>query len=176
MSTLFVNNLNTASGSTITVPTGKKVIVTDEGGLVMPGTVIQTANNQTTSQGGAVTTTSTSYVTSGITVALTAKQTGSKFRIQFVAPMSHPHSDAINVMIHETAAGRGARGSTYSFGYGLHSQNTYQPIIIDYLETLTNTAGTNYSYDIYYKSSGGGGVQLIHNTSGFYFNMYEIAQ
>ena len=26
MSTLFVNNLNTASGSTITVPTGKKLV------------------------------------------------------------------------------------------------------------------------------------------------------
>ena len=33
MSTLFVNNLNTASGSTITVPTGKKLVVTDTGGL-----------------------------------------------------------------------------------------------------------------------------------------------
>ena len=27
MSTLFVNNLNTASGSTITVPTGKTIVV-----------------------------------------------------------------------------------------------------------------------------------------------------
>ena len=38
MSTLFVNNLNTASGSTITVPTGKKLVVTDTGGLAVPGT------------------------------------------------------------------------------------------------------------------------------------------
>ena len=37
MSTLFVNNLNTASGSTITVPTGKKLVVTDTGGLVLKG-------------------------------------------------------------------------------------------------------------------------------------------
>ena len=36
MSTLFVNNLNTASGSTITVPTGKKLVVTDTGGLSVP--------------------------------------------------------------------------------------------------------------------------------------------
>ena len=36
MSTLFVNNLNTASGSTITVPTGKKLIVTDSAGLIAP--------------------------------------------------------------------------------------------------------------------------------------------
>ena len=29
MSTLFVNNITTASGTNITVPTGKKLIVTD---------------------------------------------------------------------------------------------------------------------------------------------------
>jgi len=175
MSTLFVNNLNTASGSTITVPTGKQVIVTDEGGLRMPGTVIQTANNQTTSQGGAIQTTSTSFVTSGITLSLTAKQTGSKFRINFCASMSHPHSDAMNVMVQETASGRGARGSTYSFHYG-HTGNTYSPINIDFLETATNTAGTSYTYAIFFKSSGGSAVQLAHNTSGWFFNIYEIAQ
>jgi len=42
MSTLFVNNLNTASGSTITVPTGKKLVVTDAGGVVAPNQIIQT--------------------------------------------------------------------------------------------------------------------------------------
>ena len=42
MSTLFVNNLNTASGSTITVPTGKKIVVTDAGGVVAPNQIIQT--------------------------------------------------------------------------------------------------------------------------------------
>jgi len=40
MSTLFVNNLNTASGDTITVPTGKKLVVTDTGGLAVPNQVL----------------------------------------------------------------------------------------------------------------------------------------
>ena len=31
-STLKINNIDTASGSTITIPTGKQLIVTDEGG------------------------------------------------------------------------------------------------------------------------------------------------
>ena len=48
MSTLFVNNLNTASGSTITVPTGKQLIVTDEGGVRVPGSIIQVVSNTTT--------------------------------------------------------------------------------------------------------------------------------
>ena len=41
MSTLFVNNLNTASGSTITVPTGKTLVGTDEGAFRVPGTILQ---------------------------------------------------------------------------------------------------------------------------------------
>ena len=42
MSTLFVNNLNTETGSTITVPTGKKLIVTDSASIVAPEQIIQT--------------------------------------------------------------------------------------------------------------------------------------
>ena len=41
MSTLFVNNLNTASGTTITVPTGKKLVVTDSASIVAPEQIIQ---------------------------------------------------------------------------------------------------------------------------------------
>ena len=62
MSTLFVNNLNTASGSTITVPTGKKLIVTDEGALTAPGMILQTVRSEYRTY---VTTTSTSFVASG---------------------------------------------------------------------------------------------------------------
>ena len=41
MSTLLVNNLNTASGSTITMPTGKKLVVTDSASIVAPNQIIQ---------------------------------------------------------------------------------------------------------------------------------------
>ena len=57
MSTLFVNNLNTASGTTITVPTGKKVVVTDQGGITAPGGVVNTVNLQV-SAGSSTTSTS----------------------------------------------------------------------------------------------------------------------
>ena len=48
MSTLFVNNLNTASGSTITVPTGKQLIITDEGAVRVPGAILQVVQGITT--------------------------------------------------------------------------------------------------------------------------------
>ena len=47
MSTLFVNNLNTASGTTITLPTGKTLVGTDEGAFRVPGTILQVVQNVT---------------------------------------------------------------------------------------------------------------------------------
>ena len=59
MSTLFVNNLNTASGSTITIPTGKKIIGTDNSTFVAPGMILQTVQTVSRTQ---VTENTTSYV------------------------------------------------------------------------------------------------------------------
>ena len=82
MSTLFVNNLNTASGSTITVPTGKTIIVTDEGGMRVPGTVIQVVHNKVPHTGG-TSTASTSLVDSGLFVEITPKYSNSKILVTY---------------------------------------------------------------------------------------------
>ena len=74
-STLKINNLDTASGTTITIPTGKQVIITDEGGLRVPGTVIQVVENGSTtqfSQGGA------SFADTNLTCTITPKYSNSK--------------------------------------------------------------------------------------------------
>ena len=67
MSTLFVNNLNTASGTTITVPTGKKLIVTDAGGIKSPGMVIQVVRHTIPDQNTAAGTTNVSFGNYSIT-------------------------------------------------------------------------------------------------------------
>jgi len=81
MSTLFVNNLNTASGSTITVPTGKTIIGTDIGSIKAPGTPIQVVHTtiQTHPQYS-----STSYVATDVEVAITPKFADSKFLLEAV--------------------------------------------------------------------------------------------
>ena len=74
-STLKINNIDTASGTTITIPTGKQVIVTDEGGLRVPGTVIQVVENSSTTQmnqGG------TSFADTNLTCTITPKYSNSK--------------------------------------------------------------------------------------------------
>jgi hypothetical protein len=78
MSTLFVNNLNTASGTTITIPTGKSLVVTDTGGLKVPGQPVQIVTNTATST---VNATSTSDVDL-ITVSITPKYSNSVIHIE----------------------------------------------------------------------------------------------
>ena len=82
MSTLFVNNLNTASGSTITVPTGKQVIVTDQGGMRVPGSVIQVVysviNSTTTLSGNG-------FTEIGLNGSITPISTSSKILVSFTA-------------------------------------------------------------------------------------------
>ena len=77
MSTLFVNNLNTASGSTITVPTGKVVVGTDGGTFKSPGQIIQTVHSTPATWSPRFTTTSTSYVSSGHALTITPKYSNS---------------------------------------------------------------------------------------------------
>ena len=76
MSTIATNNITSTSGTTITVPTGKKIAGTDTGSIYAPGMVIQTAyNNQCNAQ----TTSSTSLVDTGLTVNITPKFQNSVF-------------------------------------------------------------------------------------------------
>ena len=65
MSTLFVNNLTTASGTTITVPTGKKVVVTDQGGITAPGSVVNTVQFPITGGGSTSSTSDVAMLTCG---------------------------------------------------------------------------------------------------------------
>ena len=80
MSTLFVNNLNTASGSTITVPTGKQLIVTDQGGMRVPGSVIQVVNSINTTHASSNT---ASWAATDVAATITPKYNTSKVLVQF---------------------------------------------------------------------------------------------
>ena len=74
MSTLFVNNLNTASGTDITIPTGKKLVVTDTGGVKVPGSVVQFAyRDPTAAYVTQASASSTSYTNTNISVTITPK-------------------------------------------------------------------------------------------------------
>ena len=97
MSTLFVNNLNTASGTTITVPTGKQLIGTDINSIKAPGMVIQMQN--AVLPGGNAQTSAGSFIDTGLSCNITPKYSNSKililvhYVISVVTASSHARCD-----------------------------------------------------------------------------------
>ena len=80
MSQLNVNTITTLSGTDITIPTGKKLVVTDSGGLSVPGTVVQIQNTQSNTQ---YTANNIGVLTYLYQVAITPKFSNSKFLVHF---------------------------------------------------------------------------------------------
>ena len=87
MSTLFVNNLNTASGSTITIPTGKQLIVTDAGGVRVPGTVLQVVNAEKLDTAATNSSLGTAWADTGLSCTITPKVNTSKILVHVDAAL-----------------------------------------------------------------------------------------
>ncbi len=136
------------------------------------GSVLQVVSNQNISSGW-IGTSSTSMVSSGITQSITAKRTGSKLRVNFHAPMAHATQGHIRIGLSRNDIGQ--RGTAYSFGYQNKDQNSYQPMIIDFVDTQTVTKDVTYTYTITFLSEQGYTTYLVHNSSGYYLHVTEIA-
>ena len=168
MSTLFVNNLNTASGTDITIPTGKKLVVTDTGGIKLPGAVVQI---QKGSIGGDITTTSTSPVATGLECAITPKFSTSLLMVQLIGGRSYIaagqqvdtylYKDGSNV----NSVGTGRWESIYSTSN--HHHGGYSAV---HFETAGNTSSRTYQvyFDVnsgtaYFQDTPGGNNEyLVH--------------
>ena len=175
MSTLFVNNLNTASGTTITIPTGKQVIITDEGGLRVPGTVIQVVENGSTtqfSQGG------TSFTDTNLTCTITPKYSNSKVLVmlkQYFTFRTTTTSERVaftRILRGSTEIGQQANNVVAS-GSGDHRRGTVA--VMDILDSPNTTSATTYktqgrlsdsAADLYYQ----------HDSSRSTMVLMEIAQ
>ena len=81
-STLKINNLDTASGTTITIPTGKTLVGTDEGTIRTPGAVLQVKQSVLTGTATYNNSASVSDI-AGLAVTITPKSTSSKILITF---------------------------------------------------------------------------------------------
>ena len=77
-STLKINNLDTASGSTITIPTGKVMVGTDGGTFKSPGQIIQTVHTSTNTQ---IVYNGSGAVETGLALEITPKYSNSKILI-----------------------------------------------------------------------------------------------
>jgi len=92
MSTLFVNNLNTASGTTITIPTGKQLVGTDINSIKAPGMIVQVQSGQLDTQFTLSTSVSTQSDV-GLSVTITPKYSNSKI---FVIATGNAYSGTFN--------------------------------------------------------------------------------
>ena len=86
-STLKINNIDTASGSTITIPTGKQLIVTDAGAVRVPGTVLQVVNAEKLDTASTNSALGTAWVDTGLSCTITPKVNTSKILVHVDAAL-----------------------------------------------------------------------------------------
>ena len=137
-------------------------------GVAIPGHVIQVVNSQTDNAGW-ITTSSSSFVDSGVSVTITPKYTNSIIELDFRTYMAH--GDYLRLTLY--------RGSTdlasgdYTFGFHA-TTTTYESATILWHDTPQTTSPITYK--IYFKSHTGSNVHLTHNQSGYTFKATEVAQ
>ena len=178
MSTLFVNNLNTASGSTITVPTGKHIVGTDAQTFRAPGMILQTVNNgfRTYTQ-----TTSTSLTSTGLTATITPTASSSKILVNVKVNGMYMNvaGGHIQLDIYRASSSVGTLTTTAAYktsgdeaSYGIYT-NSYE-----LLDSPSSTSATVYT--LYWKVSAGTGYinnYNVGNTSSLTsITVQEIAQ
>ena len=195
MSTLFVNNLNTASGSTITIPTCKQLIGTDTNSIKAPGMVVQLAHRDpTAAMVSQVQASSTSYTNTNYSITITPKYANSVILVlgDFQLGMANGYNDysyltlkrvisggATTDLGHQTSSGANygvaQRGGTNAYEWDSQTftfpdkPNTTSAVT--YQVWVRNNASSNTVYIGWTTSSNG---TFPHN--GCFLNAIEIAQ
>ena len=163
MSTLHVNNLTTASGSTITVPAGKN--------LTAPGHVVQVQQFYRPATLG-VTTSGTSMVASGYSKAITPKFANSLIIVQASISMAYAAGWGearmyMNGVVMPT-------GANYHFGYTDVNHNAYAPLIFQGQHQATSLS--TLTFEIYFRGDGSNNYSVSHANASAAITLSEIAQ
>ena len=182
MSTLFVNNLNTASGSTITVPTGKQLIVTDEGGVRVPGSVIQVTFTISTSH---ETIGSAAWTATNTLGVITPKSSTSKILVQITGTMRAYNTSGNDARgawrIYKSVAGGsysqvGIHQMTHrAYDYGGSGRLDDIPFHMQYLDSPSTTS--EITYKLYGYKEAGSNIEVgPDGDDQQYVTLMEIAQ
>jgi len=166
MSTLFVNNLTTASGTDITVGSGKTIKA--------PGMIVQVQHKAVPNTTRTGSTTSTSYVATGEYVDFTPKYTNSNIYITLSIGMQFTNTSSGAAI---TNIGRdGTMLATGSYPIFMRDQTTshYAPVGGTFVDTPSTTSTVRY--EVYIKSSNGDQVFAIHEQCYFSLVVMEVAQ
>lgn len=162
MSRLVVNQIQgDAVSKEIEIPSGHKIIAADGGGIVIPGTPLQT---QTAMYKSTMTVATTAVYTkiTGLTVNITPKRDNSKFLLQAKVHVGSAYyalgfvfyrdGSEVSDAKHESAGNRRRAAfalGEYSGNDG-HEDHNMSMVGVDYLDSPSGvTAGTQITYDIY---------------------------
>jgi len=140
MSTLFVNNLNTASGDTITLPTGKKILGVDAGSIGGKGNIVNVTFG--THNGSGLTTQSTSFV----------NYTNSNITVTKLRGPGNVAGGAFTAIYQDASA---SNGNIFYYDYGGSGINCYTPVSYTMIDTPGTTSACVYKTQGCQGSNGG---------------------
>jgi len=178
MSTLYVNNIDTESGTDITIPTGKKLVVTDSGGLAVPGTVVQIQYAESTSQVSWTSQDTETFIFQG---SITPKFSTSKIlAVATVGGLSNGGSGRLSGRIRWDTSSGGTSGTqitglvqTAMDGAGTSHLDCMG---ISGLTAAVGTTSTLYFKVTMTKGDSGGTMYACQYGSASQLNLFEIAQ
>ena len=183
MSTLFVNNLNTASGDTITLPTGKKILGVDAGSIGGKGNIVNVTFGTHNTTG--LTTTSTSFVQyTGSNITVTKLRgpgnvAGGSYLlvmgsvwIEFSGTGSNSKHLAYSLM----RDGNELSGQAYGFGnlYSANAEGYQSSADISFVDEGNLNAG-NYVYSMALAGTNASTVQMGNGARVGTWQILEIA-
>ena len=143
MSTIATNNITSTTGTTISVPTGKKIAGTDTGSIYAPGMVIQTVVSEFTT-GNVNPSANATWTTVGPNVTITPKFSNSRVLLT--------HSCGGLIQNTAYAGVRFLRGSTdIGTHWGWTDNSNYIPINLDMInyDNPATTSSTTYYVQTY---------------------------
>ena len=183
-SIIKADNISTVSGSgNITIPTGVKLIGTDDSSIVAPGHVLQTVQSKWYSVHD---TTSTSYVSvDDSQVSITPKYANSQFLIRYaihqycrnsslhgIAPYFYlPSTGSWSVLTGNSTFNEVVRMANFSSSAVLWGMQNFE-----YLIGVPGTGTEQVSFKVYHKSYSGNNVRINDNGPGSSITVQEIAQ
>jgi len=162
MSTLYVDDI---------------VEKTSNHGVQIPGHIVQVTRTYLASQSGYISTASTSFAASGIIATLTPAKAGNIILVDLCISMADAAAaDTLNIRMYQSIGGASYTGMAGSADYqcGIQSAIRWTPQVFQGKYTTTNTSSV--AFQPYFKSSAGGTVRLVHDSSAYGLTLTEIAQ
>ena len=120
-------------------------------------------------------TTAQTFQASGITASITPTKSGNIILVDCTLTMVDCVSDSIWMTMYQLIAGGSyaAMAGALDYHMGIQSSSRWDPAVFGGSYTTTSTSAL--TYQPYFRSSGGGNVRLVHDSSSYSLTLTEIA-